>query len=122
MEYLLRLAAETADSAPSSDPLMLLLQYGVLGIFAVLMILYTRGSITRERDKGDRADAKVEELNNFIRQELLPKQAETALLHKQVADVLEEAIQLLTEMKIRDSISRQEPRDPPFGSSGGRRG
>jgi hypothetical protein len=109
-----------AAAATSGDPLQLLLQYGVLGIFAVLLILYTRGSITREREKGDRAEAQVKELNDFIRNELLPKQIEAATLHKQVAEVLEEAIQLITEMKIRDNIARQDQK-PPY-NGGGRRG
>jgi hypothetical protein len=101
--------------AAPSDPLQLLLQYGVLGIFAALLIVYTRGSIARERDKSDQSSAQVEKLNDFIRNELLPKQVEATLLHKQVADVLEEAIQLITEMKIRDSILRSENGLPPSG-------
>ncbi len=110
-----------AEQAASSDPLQLLLQYGVLGIFAVLLIIYTRGSLSREREKSDQATAQVDELNNFIRNELLPKQVEATLLYKQVAEVLEEAIQLITEMKIRDNISRQQDLGkPPFDR--GRRG
>lgn len=111
-------AAETADAGMPSDPVSLLLQYGVLGVFAVLMIIFTRGAIAREREKGDQASAQVDELNNFIRQELLPKQVEAALLHKQVAEVLEEAIQLITEMKIRQSINRHDHGTPPSGSGG----
>lgn len=94
--------------ASASDPLTLLLQYGVLGIFAVLLILYTRGSIAREREKYDRSEAQVKELNDFIRADLLGKQVEAALLYKQVAEVLEEAIQLITEMKIRDGVGRDQ--------------
>lgn len=105
MQRVLDLAAATATP---SDPLTLLLQYGVLGIFAVLLIIYTRGSIAREREKSDAAEKQVKELNEFIRQELLPKQVEATVLHKQVAEVLEEAVKLITEMKIRDSILRQD--------------
>lgn len=111
MHRLYQLAVETTEQT-ASDPLALLLQYGVLGIFAVLLILYTRGSITRERESKDRSDEQVRELNDFIRNELLPKQVEATLLHKQVAEVLEEAIQLITEMKIRDGISRGEQIPP----------
>lgn len=109
-------------AAGEVDPLPALLQYGVLGIFAILMIIYTRGSIAREREKADRSEAKVEELNNFIRQELLPKQVESTLLYKQVAETLEDAIQLITEIKIRDSINRQDPPDSSSTRLGGRRG
>lgn len=114
-------AAETVTN--SSDPLQMLLQYGVLGIFAVLMIVYTRGSIAREREKSDEATAQVQELNSFIRDELLPKQVEATLVYKQVAEVLEEAIQLITEMKIRDNIARQQRQHPDDGGPYGvRRG
>jgi hypothetical protein len=104
MHRLLDLAA----ASTTGDPVSMLLQYGVLGIFAVLMIMYTRGSIAREREKGDQSAAQVKELNDFIRNELLPKQVEATILHKQVAEVLEEAIKLITEMKIRDGISRAD--------------
>jgi len=109
-----------ASSPSATDPVGALLQYGVLGIFAALMIMYTRGSIAREREKSDQAAQQAKELNEFIRNELLPKQVEAALLHKQVADVLEEAIQLITEMKIRDSILRQDKGNPPSGPRRGR--
>jgi len=115
MQHIVDLAAAASEPA---DPLQMLLQYGVLGIFAVLLIIYTRGSIARERDKADRAEQQVQELNDFIRNELLPKQVESSILHKQIAEVLEEAIQLITEMKIRDSIRRGD--GPPQG--GNRRG
>lgn len=98
-----------ATAVTSSDPLQLLLQYGVLGIFAVLLIMYTRGSIARERDKYDQAQAQVEKLNEFIRTELLPKQVETAMLYRQVAEALEQAVQIIQEMKIRQSVLRQLP-------------
>lgn len=109
-----------AEEKASGDPLQMLLQYGVLGIFAVLLIVYTRGSIAREREKSDQAAQRVDELNEFIRGELLPKQVEAALLHKQVAETLEEAIQLITEIKIRDNINRQSypPEHPPYGNGG----
>ncbi len=109
-----------AAAADAGDPLSLLLQYGVLGVFAALLVIYARGSITRERERGDQAAQQVTELNDFIRNEMLPKQTEATLLHKQVAEVLEEAIQLLTEMKIRDSLQRGGDHYPPPG--GGQRG
>lgn len=114
-----RIVDLAAASATPTDPLQMLLQYGVLGIFAVLLIVYTRGSIAREREKSDQASQQAKELNEFIRNELLPKQVEANLLHKQVAEVLEEAIKLITEMKIRDSIRRG---DDGSSASGARRG
>jgi len=93
--------------AAPTDPLQLLLQYGVLGIFAVLLIIYTKGSIQRERDRADRAEHQVKELNDFIRNELLPKQVEATILHKQVADVLGEAVQLISDIKFMERNERR---------------
>lgn len=115
----MRLSDWLAAGSTPSDPLSALLQYGVLGIVVVLLILYTRGSITREREKADQAvqrereradqaEEKVDKLNDYIRDEMLPKQIESSMLHKQVAEVLEQAIQVITEIKIRDSLRRQD--------------
>jgi hypothetical protein len=114
MQHILGGAA--AAGIDTSDPASIFLQYGVLGVVVFLLIIYTRGSVTRERERSDKAEAQVKELNDFIRDELLPNQVEGTLLHKQVAEVLEEAIQLITEMKVRDSIRRTDmdpPDDPP---------
>lgn len=97
------LAAETSPN----DPVALLLQYGILGLFAALLLIYTRGSIARDREKTDKAEAQVKELNDFIRSELLPKQVEATILHKQVAEVLAEAVQLISDMKSQDRNERR---------------
>lgn len=97
-----------AAAADTSDPLLTLVQYGALGVIVILLVLYTRGSLSRERERTDRAEAQVKELNDFIRGELLPKTVAATDLYKQVAEVLEEAIQLITEMKVRDSIRRTD--------------
>lgn len=99
---LLRLAADT-----TGDPIGMLLQYGVLGIFAALLIVYAKGSISREQERTERAEQQVKELNEFVRNELLPKQVEATLLHQQVAEVLGEAVELIAEIKI---IERNERR------------
>lgn len=95
--------------AAASDPDFLspLLQYGVLGVFAGLLIIYTRGSIQRERDKADQLQGQVDKLNEFIRTELLPKQVEATVLYKQVAEALESSVQIIQEMRIRESIKRE---------------
>ena len=91
----------------ASDPMSIFLQYGVLGAFAVLLIIYTKSSIKRELDRADRAEAQVKELNDFIRNELLPKQVEATILHKQVAEVLAEAVQLISDIKFLDRNERR---------------
>lgn len=109
-----------AGSDVTSDPIMALVQYGALGIVVILLVVYTRGSVARERERTDKAEQQVRDLNDFIRNDLLPKQVEATLLHKQVTEVLEEAIQLITEMKVRDSIRRSDV--DSHGSPGGTRG
>jgi hypothetical protein len=88
------LTALPADIA--TDPLA---QYGLVGIVIAALMAYARTSIQRERDRADRAENQVQELNNFIRTELLPKQVEGTILHKQVAEVLGDAIDVISEMK-----------------------
>jgi hypothetical protein len=106
---ILRIAAE----ATGADPITALLQYGVLGVFASVLLLYTRSSIAREREKGDRAEQQVKELNDFIRNELLPKQVEATILHKRVAEVLGDAVNIISDLKYREEQREQR---------GGRRG
>lgn len=110
---------ELAEAASTStDPLSSLVQYGALGVIVILLVIYTRGSVARERERSDKAEAKLEERDNFIRNELTPKQIEATMMYKQVAEVLEEAIQLITEIKIRDSIRRQDSGQLPPGGTG----
>ena len=99
-------------AADSGDPVGMLLQYGVLGIFAVLLILYAKSSIAREQDRSERAENQVKELNEFVRNELLPKQVEATLLHQQVAEVLGEAVELIAEIKIIERNERRRGRNP----------
>lgn len=113
MQRILQLAA---DGATVSDPAQLLLVYGPLGIFAALLVMFVKGAVAREREKSDQAEKQVQELNEFIRGELLPKQVEATLLHKQVAEVLGQAVQLISELKMRDSLRRE---DPPHGGMRG---
>lgn len=94
-------------AADGGDPVGMLAQYGVLGVFAILLILYAKSSIAREQDRTERAEQQVRELNEFVRNELLPKQVEATLLHQQVAEVLGEAVELIAEIKI---IERNERR------------
>lgn len=96
-----------AAESSASDPLTLLLQYGVLGIFAVLLVMYAKTSIKRERDTADRAEAQVKELNDFIRNQLLPTQVEATILHKQVTEVLGDAVDIIAEIKALDRNERR---------------
>lgn len=97
-------AAQVADGG---DPMAVLLQYGVLGVFAVLLIIYAKSSITREQERTERAEQQVKELNEFIRTELLPRQVEATLVGQQVAEVLGEAVEIIAEIKFIDRNERR---------------
>ena len=94
-------------AAEAADPINILLQYGALGVMAAFLLVYTKGSIQRERERADRAEAQIKELNEFIRGELLPKQIEATLVYKQVAEVLGEAVSVISEVKILDRNERR---------------
>lgn len=49
-----------------------LAQYGVLGIFAVLLILFAKISYKRETDRSDRLEAEVQRLNEAIQERVIP--------------------------------------------------
>lgn len=101
---MLLLAAEV--SAGSADPASLLLVYGPLGLVAGLLIMYAKSTVKREHEKADAAEQQVKELNDFIRNELLPKQVEATILHKQVAEVLSDAVRVISDLKYRDDPPR----------------
>lgn len=49
-----------------------LLQYGVLGAFTVILLIYTQGAIRRERERGDAAEAEVRRLNALAQDKTIP--------------------------------------------------
>lgn len=55
------------------DPILQpLLQYGVLGIFAVLLIVFAKSLLKREQDRGDSSQNEVTRLNNLIQDKMIP--------------------------------------------------
>lgn len=107
---MLFLVADTP--AVALDPASLLLVYGPLGLIAGLLMMYARSTVRREHEKADAAEQQVKELNDFIRNELLPKQVEATILHKQVADVLGDAVRVISDLKYRDDPPRDGRRGP----------
>ncbi len=111
MLHALQLLAEEATKA-STDPLSLLLNWGPLGAIAVLLIIRDQTAAKRDRERVDKAEATVRELNDFIRTELLPKQAESTFVYKQVAEVLQDAINLISAIKYHQERTDVPPRGP----------
>jgi hypothetical protein len=97
----------TTLAAAATDPLAILSGYGALGAFAILLVIYAQSTIKRDRERTERAEQQVTDLNAFIRTELLPRQVASTLLHQQVAETLAEAIEIIAEVK---AIERNERR------------
>lgn len=57
---------------PPPDVLAPLMQYGVLGTFTLLLLLYSYRQIQREQARADAATAEVARLNEMIRKEMTP--------------------------------------------------
>jgi hypothetical protein len=49
-----------------------LAQYGVLGIFAALMVVLVQRLLKREQDRSDKAEAEVARLNGLFQEKILP--------------------------------------------------
>lgn len=49
-----------------------LAQYGVLGVFAIILLLFARVSYKRETDRSDRLEAEVNRLNTLIVDRVIP--------------------------------------------------
>lgn len=49
-----------------------LLQYGILGVFAVLLILFAQTLLKREQQRGDASAAEVIRLNTIMQEKTIP--------------------------------------------------
>ena len=65
----LALLLAAADEGPGVG---VLAQYGVLGIFAALLLVFARTSYKRETDRADRLEADVRRLNDTIQEKVIP--------------------------------------------------
>lgn len=49
-----------------------LAQYGVLGVFATMLVWFARGAHQRERDRADRLEEENKRLNGIIQDRVIP--------------------------------------------------
>lgn len=80
-------------------------QYGVLGVFAVLLVWFARLMITRETARADRLEAEVVRLNNIIQEKVIP-----ALMS--ATGSVEESTEMLRDLQrdLRAGYPRRQPR------------
>lgn len=76
-----------------------LAQYGVLGVFALLLILFAKISYKRETDRADRLEAEVVRLNNLIIDRVIPALGSAT-------SVVEDATELLRSMQRERELDR----------------
>lgn len=92
-----------------------LAQYGVLGIFAVLLIVFAKTSYKRETDRSDRLDAEVTRLNSLIVDRVIPALTTAASSVEEATALLREMqrdreISLMRERQLSDRIRGSEDR------------
>ena len=80
-----------AESGGIGD-LGVLAQYGVLGVFAILLILFAKISYKRETERSDRLEAEVVRLNNLIIERVIPALSSAT-------GVVQDATELLRSMQ-----------------------
>lgn len=90
-------------AAESGGEFSVFAQYGVLGAFAVLLVLFARTAYKRETDRSDRLESENTRLNQSIQEKVIP-----ALVEATTA--LEQAAQLIHDME-RDLGRRRGERD-----------
>lgn len=88
------LAAATAAAAEEGGGpnYAVLGQYGVLGVFAVLLVWFAKFMIGRETTRADRLEAEVVRLNNIIQEKVIP-----ALMS--ATGAVEESTELLRDLQ-----------------------
>lgn len=104
------LAAE-AGTASGVD-VGLLAQYGVLGVFAILLIIFAKTSYRRETERADRLEQEVVRLNNLIIDRVIPALGSAT-------SVVEDATELLRSMQREREHDRGPTTNTRRRSSGG---
>lgn len=92
-----------ADSGGAGD-MGVLAQYGVLGIFAILLILFAKTSYKRETDRADRLEQEVLRLNNLIIERVIPALTSAT-------NAVEDATELLRSVQREREINALNERD-----------
>lgn len=95
-----------ADGGSGSGDIGVLAQYGVLGVFAVLLIMFAKISYKRETDRSDRLEAEVVRLNSLIIERVIPALGGAT-------NVVQDATELLRAMqreRERDGYGDSRPR------------
>ena len=102
-------AAESAEGGVGD--LGVLAQYGVLGVFAVILVLFAKVSYKRETDRADRLEQEVVRLNNLIIDRVIPALSSAT-------NVVEDATELLRSMQRERELTHLQGRASPRRRNG----
>lgn len=73
-------------------------QYGVLGVFAILLIIFARTSYKRETDRSDRLETEITRLNAWIQDKAIPALLSSSRANEDSQDLLREMYQGLKDI------------------------
>lgn len=94
------LLADAADSLNIGT----LAQYGVLGVFAAILVFFARGAHQRERDRADRLEDENRRLNAIIQDRVIPALGSAT-------KAAEESAILLTAIQREREVQREAQRE-----------
>lgn len=63
-------------------------QYGVLGLFAAILLWFSKGSVQRERDRADRLEDENRRLNSVIQDRVIPALTSATTAVQQSSELL----------------------------------
>lgn len=69
--------------------LSILAQYGVLGVFAILLIIFAKTAYKRETERADRLEQEVLRLNQLIQDKHIPALESATYALKEATDALQ---------------------------------
>lgn len=97
-----------SGTAGGGIDLSILAQYGVLGVFAVLLIIFANSTYRREVARADRLESEVLRLNALIQEKHIPALEAAAHALKEATEVMRE-LQRDRSVRYRE-IGRDERR------------
>lgn len=107
IDGLIRLAAAGADNLDLS----VFAQYGVLGVFAAMLVWFAKGAHQRERDRADRLEEENKRLNSLIVDRVIPTLTDATAAAK-------EAGKLMNAMQRERDVTREASRQQRGGREG----
>lgn len=107
-------AAEPSGGAGGLD-LTIFAQYGVLGIFAGMLVWFAKGAHQRERDRADRMEAEIQRLHELILDRVIPALTSATRAAEESTELLaamqreRQMVQIMHQQQIAQPVSLRRP-------------